>query len=182
MTTLSEFNLWDNTRFQSGWFLTSLKLTKQEISKRQKRVISILEKHSWVQIIETDNWPWADLSKSGNHHIPRIIRLLEESTILQDAIYYLSVNTIAGWNSISDVTQTITLLKMEMMTNQSKKVDIYNFVDINIWEIVSDLKSDIVRGVFQPTDDEMEEIEWLESARKNFLDFFNNPGGAMMIW
>jgi len=182
MTTLSEFNLWNNARFQSGWLLTSLKLTEKEVCKRQKRVIWILEKYSWIQIVETEDWPWVDFSGSGYHHVPRIIRLLEESTILQDATHYLSTETTAQWSSIWDIAKTIVMLKVEMMTNTSEKVNIYNFVDVNIWEIIFDLRSDIYRWVFQPKDNEIKEIEWLEATREDFLKFFNQAGGSIMIW
>jgi hypothetical protein len=182
MTSIAEFNLWDNARFQSGWILTSLKLTKEEVSERQKRVVWILENYSWIQVDQTENWLWIDFSNSGKHHIPRIIRLLEESTILQDASDYLWAEQTAQWSNIWDITQTIVLLKLQMMNSSSKKVNIYSFVDINIWEIIFDLKSDIHRWIFQPTDIETKEIEWLEWSRESFLRFFNQVREAIMIW
>jgi len=182
MTELSEFHLWDNLRFQSWGILTSFKFEEKEIVERQKRVIWILEKYSGVQIVETRNWPWVDTSQVWNHSIPRIIRLLEESSIIQDALHYLSTSMTAQWKSIWDIVTTIALLKVEMMTNQSEKVNIYNFIDINIWEIISDLKNDIQRWAFQPNENEKQDIKDVISAREEFLRFFNSAGGSIMIW
>lgn len=181
MAAFLEFHLWDHLQLQSGGFLTSLKLDESEIRERQDRVIKILERYSWVQIIETQEGPWIDFSEVWEHKTKRIMSLLQENFVLIDALHYLSSETVASWESISDISQSIMVLKMKMFSEPENKPDIYNFVDVHIWEIISDLENDIFRGVFEPSEREVQEIEWLKSTRDRFIEFFNSRWWSVMI-
>jgi len=182
MEWLLEFHLWDHLNFKSAGLLTSFKSWKEDIISRKKRVVSILEKYSWINIVQTEDWPWADFSNSWRHRMKRIINLLEENSILQDALDYLSGETTAQWKSIWDISQTISFFKVEIKQNPSEKLNIYNIVDLDIWKIIFSLKSDINNWLFKPSEKELKEIEELESSRKNFLKFFNSLRGGVMFW
>ena len=187
MSWFHEFHLGDNLQYRGWGVLKAMSLSEQEIRERQSRVVGILERYSGIILIEQPDWfwpdrVWADISGVRESNIGRVTRLLEENSSLIDALHYLSSDVTKNWKAISDITQSVAIFKMQIMrANSEEKIDIYNFVDVTIGEIIFDLSHDLKLWLWEPPEQEVRELEELRSARKRFLDFVNSPR-AVMIW
>ena len=60
-----------------------------------------------------------------------------------------------------------------MTVTDNNKVDIYNFIDVNIGEIIHNIIYDISRGHYEPSKKELWELKELEQTRASFLKFLN---------
>ena len=181
MVWFSEFHLWENIRYKSWWILTSFLMSEDELRQRQSRVINILEKRSWIILREEWNEVIGDISKVRASNMWRIRRLLEENSILIDALHYFESEVTRDWEKLSDITNTVNLLKVQIMLARGEdKAQIYNFIDINIWEIIFDLTHDLKLQRWKASEEEKNELEQLIQARKSFLSFINRPKSIMI--
>lgn len=180
MSQFDNFHLWNNLSFQAWGILTSFKLTETEVLKRKEKVVWILDRFSWINLIDNGNKLILDTKEIQKHKTQRILGLLEENSILLDSLHYLSMDIREKWNNISDINEYVILLKTQLDNNN--KVDYYSFVDINIWEIIHDLLNAFNDGFYSPTEEEISQLEILKKTRESFINFLNNPRWAVIFW
>ena len=182
MSWFNDFHLGENLTYRSGGIRRAMSLSEQEIDARQKRIIAILEKYSQIHFVDMPEWPAVDISHVRESNVRRVMRLLEENSALIDASHYLSSDIAKEWKSIADITETLCIFRVQIMTGDSRdKIGIYDFVDVTIWEIIFDLVHDIKKWLWSPSEEEKKNIEDLYNERKRFLDFVNNPK-SVMVW
>jgi len=172
MSKFDLFHLWENLSYKSWGLFTFFDLTEEEILQRKEKVVKILEKYSWIELEQTEDWEvliddfWYLESRKK-----RIMWLLEENSILLDSLFYLSSNIMKKWTCIDDIIDEIEFLSSKKY--QPNFIHYYNFVDLIIWDIVKDLESTI-ENWYVFNDPQMYIAVWeLIIARRDFLDPIN---------
>jgi len=71
-------------------------MNEQEINKRKQRVEKILDTYSGITLEDYS----FDVQSIPEHRFDRIINLLQENSILQDALVYAGNEKTKSWDSI----------------------------------------------------------------------------------
>jgi len=168
MSWFEKYHLEDNLSYKSWWLITSFNLSLEEIEKRQKKVVFILENFSWIEVTKKETSLYLKKKKnSKRHNLKRIKKLLEENSILINAKMYLDNYISWEWNSFWDILNTLDLIFS--WTNDNNFSESYDIISIFFWEICYDLSISIWNWSFKPTPKEISEIQKINSLRENYL-------------
>ncbi len=171
MPKFNQFHLWDNLSYKSWWLFVSFEKTVEEIKERKEKVVKILEKYSWIELTETKDWILIDDFWCWESRKKRITLLLEENSILWDALFYLSSKIMKKWSCIDDITDEIEQISFKRgLPNFSHY---YNFVDIIIWDIVKDLEETIENWFVFNNEEDYISVWELIATWRDFLDPIN---------
>lgn len=168
MSKFDNIHLWESLPFKAWGLLVSFTLTEKEVRIRKERVMRILERFSWDSIIKTEMWTIIDLKYCVQSRKQRIFKLLEENSILSDALSYLTTDLSKNWRNINDIKKTITRLRFK--ADKTNMLYHYNFVDLVIWEIINDLIEAINDWIIEPSDKAFVEFWELIKERDLFID------------
>ncbi len=169
MIKLGDTYLWENLGFKAGWLITSFIMTKAEVEKRREKVCDILNKFCDVEVIVTEEWVWMDFkSFLSDSKRDRIFALMEENSILIDALQYLSTSTTRNWTSIGDIRKTVVALHFRK--NEANMDSIYDFIDKSISKIASDLVEAIKNWYIIPSDLQLIQLWELIDEKNKFLN------------
>ena len=176
MNQFNDFHLWEHLEFQAWWILSSFTMDEQEINDRKSRVERILDKYSGITL---ENYSF-DLNSIPTHKFERIKKLLQENSILQDALVYAWNESAEQWNSIWDILSTARDLIFSL--DKHNLATIYNFADFKLRGIVSDIDSAILKWFFIPTEQDIQDLNSLRKLIDRTVDKLNSPGWIMNIW
>ncbi len=174
-----DFHIWENHKNRSWGIRLLMMYNLQDLEEKKAKVESILEKYSGIKILEHPETPQVDFSGMRESNFQRVMKLLELNSSLIDALYYSKGEILSKCKEISDINNAILQLRINLTDND--KVDVYNFIDVTIWEIIFDFIHDIKLGYFKPTEKELSDLEELQNTRASFLKFLNQTK-MITIW
>jgi len=176
MSQFKDFHLWEHVQFQAWWLIRSFSMNEQEINKRKQRVEKILDTYSGITLEDYS----FDVQSIPEHRFDRIINLLQENSILQDALVYAGNEKTKSWDSIWDILSTTRSLLFVL--NQHNMSDIYNFADLELRQISRDVEEAIEKWFFIPTQDDLQDLKSLKQEIERIIRKLNHPGWITIIW
>lgn len=116
----------------------ALKYPTNVIHDRARKIAEVLDGVSWLDIHEQGESLIVDISRVATDSLMKITLLLEEQSVLTDAIDYRMMFDKLGIFSISWIKDYI--LSTLASLNNENKVDLYNLVDIWIGGIIHEIQ------------------------------------------
>lgn len=172
-----EFNLGENNPDVGGGILYCLRYDSKILDHKRDYIISnlnsqhlkIKEHGECLEVI-----PPKDMRKSD---IPRTVLLLEELSVLNDALDYASIG-LDQYNSLFELKNGLITNYFDML--KPDQVGAYNLVDMFIPQVARELYiADKQNKILSSS--ERDELEQLVSFAENQVKHLNNPGGYMIL-
>jgi len=171
---LDEFHLEEHHEFTCGGLLRSFSMTVEEVEKRRKRVIHILEAYPNIILSPDENGYPVDFSEEKIHNIDRIKRLLEELSCLQDADFFLDCDISQHWTWFQDML--VTLGEYIAFAEKQKVINGWYehiFIDGIMKDTLEKFRHCEELWYIKLTLQQSDLIDAIEERRKFFVDIMN---------
>jgi hypothetical protein len=171
-----QFNLARGNPSPGGGIFYCMKYSKERLEAHQAQIISVLT-GSGATIRESRGGLGVAFKKMDDDGKTRAVRLLEELSVLNEALEYHSVG-IGECRNIEDLKNHLISRYFESLARD--KVSAYNLVDVVIPQIVKDVSISDLQGLGLKAHEKRTLAELKQFASRQ-VEIHNKPQGFVVI-
>ena len=177
MSLFKEIHLGTNLADVWGGVLYAFRYT-EEVLEQKRNQIAVLLEESWLQVREEWDGLVSDLRDISVEMKARVLYLMEEISVINDALHYKTLK-VSGGELVGFAQITDYILTLFAHIDNENKVDVYNAVDLGVWEIIRDVYMSIKQG-YTLTHEQTQEFETMVQTYKNLMHRLDSR--FIIIW